>query len=147
MCSSTESLKLFSDHSANWGGRSKDKSHILSSGTPIKSDSQHQPLPLCFPQAIWLPDKICTNNNPINQDTAGGKGLFSPPFPSPIQTFQWRYFMYFILWKSQGKYWSGLCFHTAASVPVHPCRRSSHKMQRYTGIERSQSNQQERSPA
>lgn len=79
ICSSIEALKLFSDHSANWVGRSKDKSHILSLGTPIKSDSLHQPLPLCFPQAIWLPDKICTNNKSINQATAGGKGAFFPP--------------------------------------------------------------------
>lgn len=87
LCSSTETLKLLSDHSANWVGRSKDKSHILSLGTPIKSDSQHQPLPLCFPQAIWLLDKICTNNKSINQATAGGKGIFPPLFPSSIQTF------------------------------------------------------------
>lgn len=62
-------------------GRSKDKSHILSLETPIKSDSQHQPLPLCFPQAIWLPDKIRTNNKSINQATAGGKGTFFSPLP------------------------------------------------------------------
>lgn len=81
---STEALKLFSDHSADWAGRSEDKNHILSLGTPIKSDSQHQPLPLCSPQAIWLPDKICIDNKSINQATAGGKGTFFPlPFINP----------------------------------------------------------------
>jgi len=74
--SSAEALKPFSDYFANWVRRSKDKSHILSSGTPLKSDSQHQPLPLCFPQAIWLPDKICTNNKSINQATVEEKAFF-----------------------------------------------------------------------
>lgn len=85
--SSIEALKLFSDHFTNWVGRSKNKSHILSLGTPIKSDSQHQPLPFCLPQAIWLPDKICTNNKSINQATAGGKGWAF--FPS---LHQYRHF-------------------------------------------------------
>lgn len=148
ICSSTEALKLFSDHSADWVGRSKDKSHILSLGTPIKSDSQHLPLPLCFPQAIWLPDKICTNNKSINQATARGKGFFSPPLPFINRDIFMEMFYVFYFMKIPRKILKWSLFPHCSPSSVHNCRwRSSHKMQRDTGIERSQSNQQEKSSA